>query len=67
MAHVVDRAIRTGRRADRIRQGVRRFLVVWLTVAALALMAHAIAPAQTGHAKPPESRLLQSSVGEPRR
>ena len=49
MAHVVDRASRNDRRAERIRQGARRFLVVWLTVAALALMAHAIAPAGTGH------------------
>ncbi|MDR7133746.1 heme/copper-type cytochrome/quinol oxidase subunit 2 [Lysobacter niastensis] len=49
MAHVVYRASRNDRRAERIRQGARRFLVVWLTVAALALMAHAIAPAGTGH------------------
>ena len=47
MAYVVDRAARNERRAERIRQGTRRFLVVWLTVAALALMAHAIAPAET--------------------
>lgn len=49
MAHVVYHASRHDRRAERIRQGARRFLVVWLTVAALALMAHAIAPARTGH------------------
>ena len=49
MAHVVYHASRSVRRAERIRQGARRFLVVWLTVAALALMAHAIAPAGTGH------------------
>jgi hypothetical protein len=48
MAYVVDRAARNQRRAERIRQGTRRFLVVWLTVAALALMAHAIAPAGPG-------------------
>lgn len=49
MAHVVYRASRNDRRSERIRQGARRFLIVWLTVAALALMAHAIAPAGTGH------------------